>query len=108
MQKICLKIRIFFGMLMLSQNHSEFTRISMKKKISFAVVFNIIVIVLSIGLIAYFCVSEDGLIDLISSDISLNILPQHSPRIRRMQRRRPSAGWSHSPQLPVNCWSVSP
>lgn len=46
----------------------------MKKKISFAVVFNIIVIALSIGLITYFCVSEDGLIDLISSDISLNAL----------------------------------
>ncbi len=46
----------------------------MKKKISFAVVFNIIVIALSIGLIAYFCVSEDGLIDLISSNISLNAL----------------------------------
>lgn len=46
----------------------------MKFKISGKTIFNILVVVLSIGLIAYFCVSKDGLIDLLSSSFELNIL----------------------------------
>lgn len=44
----------------------------MIKKINWTLIFNIIVIALSIGLITYFCISDDGLLDLLSSDISLN------------------------------------
>lgn len=45
----------------------------MKKKINFNLIFNIVVIVLSVTLITYFCISEDGLIDLINSDIKLSV-----------------------------------
>ncbi|MEE0857946.1 MAG: lysylphosphatidylglycerol synthase transmembrane domain-containing protein [Acutalibacteraceae bacterium] len=45
----------------------------MKKKINFNLIFNIIVIVLSVTLITYFCISDDGLIDLINSDIKLSV-----------------------------------
>lgn len=45
----------------------------MIKKINFNAIFNMVVIVISVALITYFCVSEDGLIDLLKSDINLNI-----------------------------------
>lgn len=45
----------------------------MRKKINFTLIFNILVIVISIVLITYFCISKDGLIDLLSSDIKINI-----------------------------------
>ncbi|MEE0059551.1 MAG: lysylphosphatidylglycerol synthase transmembrane domain-containing protein [Acutalibacteraceae bacterium] len=45
----------------------------MKKKISANLIFNLFVIVVSVALITYFCVSKDGLIDLLRSDIKINI-----------------------------------
>ena len=45
----------------------------MIKKINFNAVFNICVIVISVALITYFCVSKDGLIDLLKSDINLDV-----------------------------------
>jgi len=45
----------------------------MRKKISFTHIFNMLVIIISVALITYFCVSEDGLIDLLSSDVHLSI-----------------------------------
>lgn len=41
-------------------------------KINWTLIFNIVVIVLSVGLITYFCVSDDGLVDLLSSNIKLS------------------------------------
>lgn len=46
----------------------------MKKKINGKFIFNILVVVLSVSLITYFCLSKDGLVDLLSSDFSLNFL----------------------------------
>lgn len=45
----------------------------MIKKINFNAVFNICVVVISVALITYFCVSKDGLIDLLKSDINLDV-----------------------------------
>lgn len=45
----------------------------MKKKINFNLIFNIVVIVISVSLVAYFCFSEDGLADLIKSDVCMDI-----------------------------------
>lgn len=44
----------------------------MKIKINGKLIFNILVVVLSVGLITYFCISEDGLMDLISSSFAIN------------------------------------
>ena len=44
----------------------------MKNKINWTLIFNIVVIVLSVWLITYFCISDDGLIDLLSSNIKLS------------------------------------
>lgn len=46
----------------------------MRKKISADSVFNLFVIIVSVALITYFCVSKDGLIDLVRSDIKINLL----------------------------------
>lgn len=43
------------------------------KKINWTLIFNIVVIAISIALITYFCVSENGLIDLINSDVKINV-----------------------------------
>lgn len=45
----------------------------MFKKLNLNMVFNLFVIVISVVLVTYFCVSEDGLVDLVKSDIDLNI-----------------------------------
>lgn len=45
----------------------------MKLKINKRTIFNIFVVLLSVGLIAYFCFSKDGLIDLLNSDYSLSV-----------------------------------
>lgn len=44
----------------------------MIKKLNFNIIFNIFVVAVSVALIVYFCVSKDGLIDLIKSDINLD------------------------------------
>ncbi len=44
----------------------------MFKKLNLNMVFNIFVIVVSVVLVTYFCISEDGLVDLMKSDIDLN------------------------------------
>ncbi len=43
------------------------------KKISVSLIFNIFVVLISVALITYFCVSKDGLIDLLKSDIKINL-----------------------------------
>ena len=45
----------------------------MKKKINFTLIFNIVVIAISVSLVAYFCFSEDGLADLIRSNVRMDI-----------------------------------
>ena len=45
----------------------------MFKKLNLNMVFNIFVIVVSVVLVTYFCISEDGLVDLMKSDIDLNV-----------------------------------
>lgn len=44
----------------------------MKKKISGKLIFNIAILLISLGLITYFCISKDGLIDLLKSSQKLN------------------------------------
>lgn len=44
----------------------------MKVKINGKFIFNASVVVLSVGLISYFCLSKDGLVDLLSSSFSIN------------------------------------
>lgn len=43
------------------------------KKNNWTLIFNIVVIAISIALITYFCVSDNGLIDLINSDVKINV-----------------------------------
>lgn len=45
----------------------------MFKKLNLNMVFNIFVIVVSVVLVTYFCISKDGLVDLVKSNIDLNI-----------------------------------
>ena len=45
----------------------------MFKKLNLNMVFNIFVIVVSVVLVTYFCISKDGLVDLVKSDIDLNV-----------------------------------
>ena len=45
----------------------------MIKKLNLNMVFNIFVIVVSVVLVTYFCISDDGLVDLMKSSINLNI-----------------------------------
>lgn len=45
----------------------------MIKKLNFNIIFNVFVIVVSVVLVTYFCISKDGLVDLMKSDINLNI-----------------------------------
>lgn len=44
-----------------------------KKRLNLTLIFNILIVVVSISLITYFCVSDDGLIDLLNSNVKLNI-----------------------------------
>lgn len=43
------------------------------KKINWTLIFNILVIVISVSLITYFCISDNGLIDLVNSGIKINL-----------------------------------
>lgn len=46
----------------------------MRKKISGKLIFNIAILLISIGLITYFCLSKNGLVDLLKSSQHLNIM----------------------------------